>query len=91
MPFGCVGRLHETFKLELWQKGNNKSSQQELRKNVEKMKDEEAKKILKETKSIEFVNVYLKFKISLSVVDFVHIFECKWKNCVFAIKHLFSF
>jgi hypothetical protein len=36
MPFGFVGRLHETFKFELWQKGDDKLSQQEVRKKVKK-------------------------------------------------------
>lgn len=47
MSFGCVGRLHETFKLELWKKGNNKLSQQEVRKKCEIIKDEEENKMLK--------------------------------------------
>ena len=36
MSFGFIGGLHETFKLELWQNGNNKPSQQEVRKNVKR-------------------------------------------------------
>jgi len=32
MSFGFTGRLHETFNLELWKKGNNKPNQQEVRK-----------------------------------------------------------
>ena len=35
------------------------------------MKDKDANKILKKSMSIEFVNVYLKFKISRSIVEFL--------------------